>query len=146
MEHLSYGAVRSYLAAFWHLHISNGFPGPYSVPVPRLCYVLTGMCCIGAAKPRAKRLPITPQILQQIHKYWSQSSPGTDRILLWAAFALGFFGFLRAGEFTHTSESMATDMPISVNDVSVDSHDNLSHLQVRLRTSRIHLGLGSPYT
>ncbi len=32
---------------------------------------------------------------------------------------------------------MATDMPIFVNDVSVDSHDNPSHLQVRLTMSKM---------
>ncbi len=47
MEHLSYGAVRSYLAAIQHLHISNRFPDPSSVPVPRLGYVLTGRCRLG---------------------------------------------------------------------------------------------------
>ena len=53
--------------------------------------------------------------------------------LLWAACCLGFFGFLRAGEFTATGGSAP---PITLADVSVDSHSAPSVLKVRLRKAK----------
>ncbi len=56
--------------------------------------------------------------------------------MLWEAFCLGFFGFLRAGKFTYAAQSTLGDMQLTVQDISVDSHDQPSHLQVRLKSSK----------
>ena len=53
--------------------------------------------------------------------------------LLWAACCLGFFGFLRAGEFTATG---GLAPPITLADVLVDSHSAPSVLKVRLRKAK----------
>lgn len=51
-------------------------------------------------------------------------------------FCLGFFGFMRAGEFTCPSlEAFSPDM-LSPQDVSVDSHLCPSHLAVHLKRSK----------
>ena len=66
--------------------------------------------------------------------------------MLWAAFCLGFFGFLRAGEFTCPSAAAFTQDMLTVEDVAVDSHSRPSHMAVRLKRSKtgarvtLHLG------
>ena len=49
--------------------------------------------------------------------------------MLWAACCLGFFGFMRVGEFTIVSSTKDT---LSVADVSIDSRDNPQMLAVYL--------------
>ena len=54
--------------------------------------------------------------------------------MLWAAFCLGLFGFLRPGEFT-----FAPNFPhsgLTVSDVAIDSRDNPRVLIVFIRTSK----------
>jgi hypothetical protein len=74
--------------------------------------------------------------------------------MLWAAFCVGFFGFMRSGEFTCPSlEAFSLDM-LSPGDVAVDSYQNPSYVTVTLRQSKndpfaagvtIHLGrTGTP--
>ena len=57
-----------------------------------------------------------------------------EATLLWAASCLGYFGFMRAGEFTMTDpkESPA----IQSSDVSVDSHTYPSILRIFLRRAK----------
>ena len=54
--------------------------------------------------------------------------------VLWAAFCLGFFGFLRPGEFT-----FAPNFPhsgLTVSDLAINSRDNPRVLIVLIRTSK----------
>lgn len=53
--------------------------------------------------------------------------------MLWAAFCLGFFGFLRAGEFTCVSQAAYSTEMLGASDVSVDSHSSFSLMQVKLK-------------
>lgn len=89
-------------------------------------------------------MPITPQVLQHIYQVWSQDSPSFDRIMLWAAFCLGFFGFMRAGEFTCPSLGAFRPNMLSVRDVQVDSHTVPTRLAVHLRESKTdQFGIGA---
>ena len=56
--------------------------------------------------------------------------------MLWAAFCLGFFGFLKAGEFTCPSQSAFSAGMLEVSDVSVNSHYFPMHMQVILKRSK----------
>ena len=57
--------------------------------------------------------------------------------MLWAAFCLGFFGFLRAGEFTCPSrQTFVASSMLSVSDVAVDSHENPQSLTIHLKWSK----------
>lgn len=121
---LCYQTIRLYLSAVRHLQIVNGLPDP---SFPCLEYVLKGVCRVNASRPRPTRLPITPTLLRHIHGVWARDPPDVDRIMMWAAFCLGFFGFMRAGEFTCPSREAFTLDVLSPEDVAVNSHSSPTH-------------------
>ena len=90
-------------------------------------------------KPRTAdpRLPITPLILQSMFEVLSHHAHSYNNILLWAASCLGFFGFLRSGEFTVSSlEEFDHRRHLTPMDVSVDDHNNPHLMGVRLKYSK----------
>ena len=115
-------------------HIASGLPHPLLSSLPQLTYVLKGMRC-SAPRGRRVRLPITSEILEAIQTRWSVRPVSFDRIMLWAAFSLAFFAFLRAGEFTCPYlASFNKPVMLAVGDVAVDSHTQPSY--VRLKRSK----------
>ena len=60
-----------------------------------------------------------------------------DFIMLWAACCMGFFGFMRAGEFA-VAQVSEFDPAVSLcpGDIAVDSHQNPTVVQVRLKQSK----------
>ena len=129
---VSWKTIRVYISALRFFQIRAGLPDPSLASFPRLTYILKG---IHRSKPdhhQRHRLPITLNILKQLHEVWSVPPVLFDNIMLWAACCLGFFGFLRAGEFILT-ENSSTDYPLSSSDVVVDSHSNSQLLTVHLQ-------------
>ena len=67
-----------------------------------------------------------------------------DTIMLWAACCTAFFGFFRMGELT--SPTVVNRGPVdgvTVGDVAVDDHNNLSLVRIHLRRSKTdQLGKG----
>ena len=53
--------------------------------------------------------------------------------MVWAACCLGYFGFMRSGEFTTDRTAEAA---VLAADVAVDSHSNPSLFKVRLRRAK----------
>ena len=97
------------------------------------------------AAPRAKRLPITPAILEGIRRCWEPFGLEYNYIMLWAACTTAFFGFFRLGELTVPSDS-AFDPAchLSPADVSIDSRDSPSLVRFFLKTSKtdqLHQGV-----
>ena len=133
---LSFQSVRSYLSAVCHLQVMNGLPDPSRSSFPLLDYALKGIRRGQATVRRGARLPITPELLRGIHRSWSREPPNFNRRMLWAAFCLGFFGFLRAGEFTCPSQEAFTPDMLSPEHIAVDSHRAPTHMAVHLRTSK----------
>ena len=132
------------------MQISNGFCDPFAnSPFVKLDYVLKGIrrcqACCGYGSSR-QRFPITPEILRAIRALWKVNWDSYDTKMLWAAFCLGFFGFLRAGEFTVPEGAYDSGCHLSFNDIavdshhspSVDSHHSPSRLQVTLKASKTH--------
>ena len=77
-------------------------------------------------------LPVTPDILQAIHSQLPAHSP--DSLMLCC---LGFFGLLRAGEFTVPSlAEFDPNIHLTVADVALDSHSCPSIIWVRLKQSQ----------
>ena len=133
---LSYQTVWLYLSAVRHLQILCIGRDPSLEAHPLLNYVPRGLhtCPVGK-KPRS-RLPITPAILQKIFQLWSRTPHQFKYILLWAAFCLGFFGFMRSGEFTCPSMSAFTSDMLTAQDILVDSRAHPSYIVVRLKRSK----------
>ena len=123
------------ICALRFFQIRARLPNPPLSSFFRLSYLLKG---IHRAKPdhcQRHRLPITMDILKKLHKVWSSPPITFNHTMLWAACCLGFFGFLRSGEFTRTTQSGSAD-PLSPADITVDSHTNPQLLTVHLRYSK----------
>ena len=107
--------------------------------MPRLGYVLSG---IKRAEAHAgvlpkPRLPITLDILLKLKEVWLSPPVCPDNIMLWAAACTGFFGFLRAGEFTVPSlTSYDPAVHLSLADVAIDSHDSPKLVRLRIKQSK----------
>lgn len=56
--------------------------------------------------------------------------------MLWAAFCLGFFGFMRSGEFTSPLSQDPDTCTLSVADVAIDSRQNPQILTILIRRSK----------
>ena len=56
--------------------------------------------------------------------------------MLWVTFSLGFFGFLRAGEFTCPAAAEFSPTMLEVSDVSIDSHTMPTAMHVHLKQSK----------
>ena len=128
--------IRSYLCALRFYQIHAGLPDPAQPPSPKLPYILKGIQRNSPSRLRAQRRPVTPDLLLQIHTLWSKHPLSFDKVMLWAAFCLGFFGFMRSGEFTSSSSQDPNECALSVSDVAIDSRQNPQVLTVLLRRSK----------
>ena len=138
---LSFRSIKVYISGIRHWQIAAGLPEPFKGQAwPKLEYVLKGIKRSQAEKlspARKDRLPITPDILRRIKCHWACQNASVDIHMLWAAFSLGFFGFLRAGEFTIPSDSaFDPSQHLCPEDISVDSHVQPSLLRVHLKQSK----------
>jgi len=107
--------------------------------MPLLKYVLTGKKT-GAGyregEPPRPRLPIiTPDLLRILKTAWLQKGD-PDGIKLWAAACTGFFGFLRAGEFTSPTSTYDPAVHLSLSDIAVDSHSHPTLVRLRIEQSK----------
>ena len=148
-QSVSVRTVRSYLSAVRFYHVRAGLPEPALSASPKLSYVLNGSV--------DHRVWIRARIDGVIGRRCARRRSGEflwipltfDRSMLWAAFCLGFFGFMRSGEFTTSPSHRLDECTLSVTDVSVDSRQNPQVLTVLLRRSKTdqhgngtHLHLG----
>ena len=142
---MSITSLRVYLSGIRFTQIAAGLPDPGLSASPRLHYVLRGVYRSQGPQAPNRRLPITPEVLQTLHTYWSnhRAMAYHDRAMLWAACCTGFFGFLRSGEFTCSSRAAFNDDMLSPGDITVDSRQSPTMVAVRLRRSKADpFGLG----
>ena len=97
LNHVSVNIIKVYLAGVRQLHIQEGLPPPPTSEMAKLAQVLRSIRISQATSNQPasakQRLPIAPEILQQVKAIWQQAPPSQDRIMLWAAFLTCFFGF-----------------------------------------------------
>ena len=156
-QHLKHRTIKCYLSGirFAQIHLSLGDPFRNKA-MPRLEYVLSGIKQVQArsAAPPKPRLPITPELLAHIRSVWLKAPRQPDLIMLWAAACVGFFGFLRAAEFTvHTLQGYDPEVHLSLQDVAIDSHSSPSVVRLHIKQSKtdplrqgVDIFLGATYT
>jgi hypothetical protein len=119
-QRVCHSTIRSYLSAVRHLHLARGFQDPLA-GTTRLDLALKGL---RKRKPRSRdpRLPITPWVLSVLGRTLMQDSDSYEQLLLWAAYCLGFFTFMRSGEFTVPCRgAFDPGRHLTPRDVSVDN-------------------------
>lgn len=88
-------------------------------------------------RPIRTRLPVTPYILSKVYSILQLNPHSFDNIMLWAAFVLCFFGFLRSGEVTIPNASAYdSSAHLSFSDIAVNSSMSPSVIQVTLKASK----------
>jgi len=139
-QSLRHRTIKAYLSGIRFAHIHHGLGGPFRAKaMPLLEYILSGIKreqarAIQQPKPR---LPITHDILAQLHSKWYTTPPTFDGLMLWAASCTFFGGFLRAGKFTLPSPGCYDkDVHLSLSDLATDSHSSPSVFRVRIKQSK----------
>lgn len=130
-DSLNHSSIKVYLSAVRSLHVDHGFPDPL-LNCLRLQRLLKGIKRVqGPVTPR--RLPITIDHLRAIQRSLDLST--RDHVMLWAACCIGFFGFLRAGEFT-VNAPFQSSLHMTVSDLQADSLVNPTCFKVRIKCSK----------
>ena len=138
-QHLKYRTTKAYLSAIRCLQIQRGMGNPFADgAMPQLEYVLSGVKRVEAHTGAAphKRLSITVDIMQHLQRMWVGDNPHEEGTMLWAAACTGFFGFLRAGEFTVPSPATYDpEVHLNLGDLELDSHSNPSVVRITIKQS-----------
>ena len=131
---LCHSTILSYLSAVRHLHLTAGHKDPLKDTV-QLELVLKG---VKRGRPCSDRyhLLITPYILHTMLALLLQNPQDYNNIMLWAACCLGFFAFLRSGEFTASAITFDPTWHLSPQDILVDSHASPSMLEIKIKASK----------
>ena len=132
---LAHSSIRTYLSAVRNLHVLQGKGDPMAGRL-KLDQFLRGVRRL-KSRPADSRLPVTPLILSAIRRVLDRQPSSPDHIMLWAACCLGFFGFLRSGEFTVPSlTAFDPSIHLTPNDVTTDSRVNPTMVFVRIKASK----------
>ena len=110
------------MAGIRFAHTENSLPDPFLAAL-LLHLLLRGMKRTLGLTSR-QRLPITMTLLRQIKEELARAPDylPTDKLMLWSAFTLAFYGFLRSSEFTSPSASQFNPLVhLSTTNVSFTS-------------------------
>ena len=135
-QDLSPSTIRVYLSGVRFYQIQAGGPDLSHADMPQLHYVLRATQRARPVGLRKLRLPITPAILRHLHSVWAAPPVTCTSRMLWAACCLGFFAFMRSGEFTCPSAGAYNRTMLSPTDVMVDNREHPSSLSILLRASK----------
>ena len=139
-QNLKHRTIKCYLSGIRFSQIHLGLGDPFqNKAMPRLEYILTEIKQVQAraGTPPTPRLPITPALLEGLRGVWLKPSVPPDHIMLWAAACTGFFGFLRAGEFTvPTVQGYDPEVHLSLTDMAIGSHTTPSVVRLCINQSK----------
>jgi hypothetical protein len=143
------GSIHTYLLAIRAWHIDNGEGDPLLGKLT-LRRALRGADRL-YGRPRRLRHPITADILRAILSFTFAGE--WEEALFRAAILLGFFGFLRAGEFTLKTAVFDPERNPVIGDISFIGEANVTHgLTFRIKVSKtdpfrmgsmVHIGVTS---
>ena len=110
-SHVSYKTLKVYLSGIRLAHLEHGFRDPTNDEVLHL--VCRGIRRLLGGDNCRNRCPITINLLCTLKTQLSRSTTYTilEQRLLWAAFALAFYGFMRVSEFTSSTSSDSFSPP-----------------------------------
>ena len=128
-QKLSYKTIKVYLSAIRFEHLERGLPDPTNNEL--LHMLCKGIKCLQGDNTTL-RLPTTINIMctlkDQLHHSHQYSL--VEKRLLWSAFTVSFYGFLRASEFMSSTPIGATTL--TWNDIEFSP----SYILIRLRQSK----------
>ena len=126
---------KQYLSAVRFYQIGHNFHDPSLHTMPKLTYLLRAAKKVPHTRSRPRRLPITSDILNRLHACWSNGPITYTKTMLWAAFCLAFFGFMRPGELTCPSTHMLHEA-LTPLDIAIDSREKPTVMTIFLRKSK----------
>lgn len=135
---LAHATIKVYLSAVRNLHVTTGLHREFTAQLtPKLELVMKGIKKEKALNSPRTRLPITIDIMSKLKSTLGVNSENYDNIMLWAACALAFFGFLRCSEFTVPSqEEYCPTSHLSLEDIVIDSRISPTMIQVTIKQSK----------
>ena len=141
-------SIKVYLSAVRALHIDQGFPDPLQ-NCHHLCHVIRGIKRSWNS-PSSNRLPITDSLMLVIWRSLDTHIPYP--CMFWVTCTLGYFGFLRAAEFTVASlASFSPLLHLTVLDIAVYAPSSPLCMRIKIKASKtdpfhkgsdIHISLG----
>ena len=130
-DQVSFKTIKLYHAGIRFAHTENSLPDPFQ-EAPLLHLLLCGVKHTVGLSSR-QRLPITMTLLWQIKEELARAPDflPSDKLMLWSAFTLAFYGFLRSSEFTSPSTTQCNPLVhLCFTDVSFTSEGCLTlHLK-----------------
>ena len=143
-----HSSIKVYLSTVRTLHIDQGFPDPLQ-NCHRLQRGIRGIKR-SQGSPSSNCLPNTDSLMLVIWRSLDVRIP--DHCMFWAACTLGYFGFLRAAEFTVPSlASFSPLIHLTVQYIAVDALSSPLCMCIKIKASKtdpfckgsdIHTGLG----
>lgn len=102
----------------------------------RLQKLLTGIKRLAPTR-QLERFPTTIQILHSIRTYLQPDhTRNVDHVMLWAAYTLAFFGFIRSSEFI-CNAPFDPSVHLTSSDITLlPNCPSLTHMLVRIKLSK----------
>lgn len=130
-DRLHHTSIKVYLSGVRSLHIDMGFGDPLANCL-QLQRVLRGIKRHQGSRTNSRQ-PVTGDLMKVIHGILTLSD--YTQSMMWAACCVGFFGFLRAGEFTVNSP-FDPNIHLTLQDLQLDSTSDPSCLRVHIKCSK----------